>query len=198
MQLLPHQFYIASQVANRHAPRVLLADEVGLGKTVEAGLILHQQLITNRAERILIIVPDSLVHQWLVEMLRRFNLMFTILDENRCLAIEDKMPDIDLDLLENDEIPEEMLEVNPFESSQLILCSLDFLTKNLLRVEQAESASWDLLIVDEAHHLEWSETQPSLQYQLIETLAKRTAGLLLLTATPEQLGVEGHFARLRL
>ena len=198
VQLLPHQFYIASQVANRHAPRVLLADEVGLGKTVEAGLILHQQLITNRAERILIIVPDSLVHQWLVEMLRRFNLMFTILDENRCLAIEDKMPDIDLDLLENDEIPEEMLEVNPFESSQLILCSLDFLTKNLLRVEQAESASWDLLIVDEAHHLEWSETQPSLQYQLIETLAKRTAGLLLLTATPEQLGVEGHFARLRL
>ena len=198
VQPLPHQFYIASQVANRHAPRVLLADEVGLGKTVEAGLILHQQLITNRAQRILIVVPDSLVHQWLVEMLRRFNLMFSILDENRCLAIEDKTPDIDLDLLESDEIPEEMLETNPFESSQLVLCSLDFLTQNPHRVEQAESASWDLLIVDEAHHLEWSETQPSIQYQLIETLARRTAGLLLLTATPEQLGVEGHFARLRL
>ncbi len=198
VQPLPHQFYIAQQVANRHAPRVLLADEVGLGKTVEAGLILHQQLITGRAERILIIVPDSLVHQWLVEMLRRFNLMYTILDENRCLGIEEKNPDIDLDLLESDVIPAEMLEINPFESSQLILCSLDFLAQNPHRVEQAEAARWDLLIVDEAHHLEWSETQPSTEYQLIETLAKRTAGLLLLTATPEQLGVEGHFARLRL
>ncbi|MCJ8297664.1 MAG: RNA polymerase-associated protein RapA [Pseudomonadales bacterium] len=198
VQLLPHQFYIASQVANRHAPRVLLADEVGLGKTVEAGLILHQQLITDRAQRILIIVPDSLVHQWLVEMLRRFNLMYSILDENRCLAIEHKTPDIDLDLLEDDQIPEQMLEINPFESSQLILCSLGFLTENPHRVVQAESAQWDLLIVDEAHHLEWSETQASPQYQLIEALAKRTAGLLLLTATPEQLGVEGHFARLRL
>jgi ATP-dependent helicase HepA len=195
---LAHQFYIASQVANRHAPRVLLADEVGLGKTIEAGLILHQQLITNRAQRILIIVPDSLVHQWLVEMLRRFNLMYTILDENRCLAIENKTPDIDLDLLESDEIPEDMLEVNPFESSQLVLCSLDFLSENPHRVIQAEDASWDMLIIDEAHHLEWNETQPSEEYKIVETLAKRTAGLLLLTATPEQLGIEGHFARLRL
>ncbi|MEM5528991.1 RNA polymerase-associated protein RapA [Gammaproteobacteria bacterium AS21] len=198
VQPLPHQFYIASQVANRHAPRVLLADEVGLGKTVEAGLILHQQLMTQRAQRILIVVPDSLVHQWLVEMLRRFNLMFTILDENRCNALEEKTADIDLDLLETDDIPQDMLDLNPFESSQLILCSLDFLTNNAHRVPQAEEAEWDLLIVDEAHHLQWSETQVSPQYQLIEKLAKRTAGLLLLTATPEQLGVEGHFARLRL
>lgn len=198
VQPLAHQFYIASQVANRHAPRVLLADEVGLGKTVEAGLILHQQLITNRAQRILIIVPDSLVHQWLVEMLRRFNLMYTILDENRCLAIEHKTPDIDLDLLESDDIPAELLEINPFESSQLVLCSLDFLAQNPHRVTQAEEASWDLLIVDEAHHLVWSEAKPSVEYQIIETLAKRTTGLLLLTATPEQLGIEGHFARLRL
>ncbi|MFT5705801.1 MAG: ATP-dependent helicase HepA [Oceanospirillaceae bacterium] len=198
VQPLPHQFYIASQVANRHAPRVLLADEVGLGKTVEAGLILHQQLMTERAQRILIIVPDSLVHQWLVEMLRRFNLMYTILDEPRCLAIEDKIPDIDLDLFESDVIPDELLEVNPFESSQLVLCSLEFLAQNPHRVEQAQAATWDLLIVDEAHHLQWSETQTSTEYQLIEDLAKHTAGLLLLTATPEQLGVEGHFARLRL
>ncbi len=198
VQPLAHQFYIASQVANRHAPRVLLADEVGLGKTVEAGLILHQQLITNRAQRILIVVPDSLVHQWLVEMLRRFNLMFSILDEARCLGLEDKTPDIDLDLLDSDIIPEEDLEVNPFESAQLVLCSLEFLTQNPERAAQAHAASWDLLIVDEAHHLEWSEQSPSTEYQVIEDLASTTPGLLLLTATPEQLGVEGHFARLRL
>lgn len=198
VQPLAHQFYIASQVANRHAPRVLLADEVGLGKTVEAGLILHQQLITNRAQRILIVVPDSLVHQWLVEMLRRFNLMFSILDEKRCLGLEEKTPDIDLDMFETDEIPDDMLETNPFDSAQLVLCSLEFLTQNPERAAQAQEASWDLLIVDEAHHLEWSEQSASVEYQVIEDLASATPGLLLLTATPEQLGVEGHFARLRL
>src|SRR5690606_21036626 len=68
--LLPHQIYIAAEVAQRFAPRVLLADEVGLGKTIEAGLILHQQLHTGRASRVLIVVPTPLLHQWLVEMLR--------------------------------------------------------------------------------------------------------------------------------
>ena len=61
----------------------MLADEVGLGKTIEAGLILHQQLLLERAQRVLIVVPESLMHQWLVEMLRRFNLMFSIYDEAR-------------------------------------------------------------------------------------------------------------------
>ena len=197
VQALPHQFYIASQVANRHAPRVLLADEVGLGKTVEAGLILHQQLITERAQRALIVVPDSLIHQWLVEMLRRFNLMFTILDEARCQALEMSEQDIDLDMLEDDILPE-LSPVNPFETTQLALCSLSFLTANPERRQQAEAAGWDLMIVDEAHHLSWSEQQPSAEYRTVEALAANTEGLLLLTATPEQLGLEGHFARLRL
>jgi ATP-dependent helicase HepA len=94
--LIPHQLYIAHEVANRYAPRVLLADEVGLGKrvlladevglgkTIEAGLILHHQLLTERAKRILIVVPETLMHQWLVEMLRRFNLHFKIFDKARC------------------------------------------------------------------------------------------------------------------
>jgi ATP-dependent helicase HepA len=64
-------------VGRRHAPRVLLADEVGLGKTIEAGMILHQQLLSGAAERVLIVVPETLQHQWLVEMLRRFNLRFS-------------------------------------------------------------------------------------------------------------------------
>jgi len=56
--LIPHQFYIAREVASRLAPRVLLADEVGLGKTIEAGLIIHQQLLTGRAQRVLVLVPE--------------------------------------------------------------------------------------------------------------------------------------------
>ena len=189
VQILPHQFYIAHQVAQRHAPRVLLADEVGLGKTIEAGLILHQQILTGRVKRCLIIVPETLVHQWLVEMLRRFNLSFTILDEDRCFAIEeeggvDEQGHHDLN--------------NPFESAQLVLCSLSFLSQNPNRHQQAIDAGWDLMIVDEAHHLGWSETHVSNEYVCIESLAKQIPGLLLLTATPEQLGIESHFARLRL
>ncbi len=184
IQLLPHQLYIAHQVALRHAPRVLLADEVGLGKTIEAGLILHQQLLTERVNRVLIVVPETLTHQWLVEMIRRFNLSFTVLDEERCFAIEDEGD------AEN--------HINPFESAQLVLCSLSFLTENPIRHQQAVDAGWDLMIVDEAHHLGWSETHISNEYLCIESLAQKVPGLLLLTATPEQLGIEGHFARLRL
>jgi ATP-dependent helicase HepA len=182
VQLLPHQIFIAHQVAQRFAPRVLLADEVGLGKTIEAGLIAHQQLLTGRAQRILVIVPDSLVHQWLVELLRRFNLHFTIMDYERFDALT------------------EADEGNPFDSAQLILCQLSMLAdqENPDIYTQACAADWDLMIVDEAHHLQWSEQDVSLEYQCIEGLAREVAGLLLLTATPEQLGVESHFARLRL
>jgi len=199
VQLLPHQLYIANEAGKRHAPRVLLADEVGLGKTIEAGLILHQQLVSGRARRVLIVVPDSLVHQWLVEMLRRFNLHFTILDEARCLALADTQmePDWDDELaLLTDELHEH--EENPFESAQLVLCSLSFLTNSRKRLAQAKAAGWDLLLVDEAHHLQWSEQQVSDEYCCIEELAQVARGLLLLTATPEQLGLESHFARLRL
>ena len=184
--LLAHQIYIAHEVARRYAPRVLLADEVGLGKTIEAGLIIHQQLLAERANRVLIVVPDSLVHQWLVEMLRRFNLMFSVFDEERC----DAMNDVD------DEVSSEV--DNPFHGEQLIICSLNFLVDNPARAAQAYEGDWDLLIVDEAHHLSWSAESVSPEYQTIEKLAMQTPGVLLLTATPEQLGKESHFARLRL
>ncbi len=180
--LIPHQLYIAHEVANRYAPRVLLADEVGLGKTIEAGLILHHQLLTERANRVLIVVPETLVHQWLVEMLRRFNLHFKIFDEERWQSLQEDLDE----------------GRNPFHSEQLVLCSLGFLRNNMDCYEQAMDGDWDLLIVDEAHHLEWSADVPSIEYQLIEGLAMITEGVLLLTATPEQLGKESHFARLRL
>lgn len=179
--LIPHQLYIAHEVANRYAPRVLLADEVGLGKTIEAGLILHQQLLTELAQRVLIVVPETLVHQWLVEMLRRFNLHFSIFDEERYQSA-----------IEHDEAR------NPFHGEQLVLCSLAFLSNNPAVLDHALAGEWDLLVVDEAHHLRWSAREASVDYRTIEQLANVTRGVLLLTATPEQLGKAGHFARLRL
>ena len=175
--LIPHQLYIAHEVARREHPRVLLADEVGLGKTIEAGMILHHQLLTGKSERILIVVPDPLLHQWLVEMRRRFNLRVSLFDEERYL---------------------ESHEPNPFQSEQLVLCSLEFLMGHPDRKLAACEADFDLVIVDEAHHLGWNQESASAEYQFIERLASSMKGLLLLTATPEQLGKEGHFARLRL
>ncbi|WP_107851288.1 RNA polymerase-associated protein RapA [Oceanimonas marisflavi] len=177
--LIPHQLHIAHEVGNRHAPRVLLADEVGLGKTIEAGMIIQQQWLSGRAARILILVPDALIHQWLVEMLRRFNLHFALFDEERCVeAFADS--------------------ANPFDTEQLVLCSLDFITKKRKRFEQLAESDWDLLVVDEAHHLVWDAERPSRAYEVVEALAEETPGVLLLTATPDQQGHESHFARLRL
>ncbi|WP_250656272.1 RNA polymerase-associated protein RapA [Alkalimarinus coralli] len=190
---LPHQVYIANEVAQRFAPRVLLADEVGLGKTIEAGMILHYQLHTGRAKRALIVVPDSLIHQWLVEMLRRFNLAFSIFDQSRYEALTTSNSEDESEFEASAESNQ-----NPFETEQLVLCSLDFLTENQAAMAHAVEASWDLLVVDEAHHLHWSETDASIEYQCVEQLAANSAGLLLLTATPEQVGIESHFARLRL
>ncbi len=181
IDLIPHQIYIASEVAGRLVPRVLLADEVGLGKTIEACLIVHRLILTGRASRVLILLPESLVHQWFVELLRRFNLWFHIFDEERCAAIEATNPD-----------------ANPFLDDQLVLSSIRLFTGNERRLEQALAAGWDMLVVDEAHHLGWSPETVSPEYKVVEALGRKTAGLLLLTATPEQLGMASHFARLRL
>jgi ATP-dependent helicase HepA len=179
--LIPHQLYITSEVTNRQNARVLLADEVGLGKTIESALILHRLLLTGRVSRVLILVPESLVHQWFVELLRRFNLWFSIFDEERCAAIEQHNPDS-----------------NPFQDDQLIIASIDLLAQKENRAAQAAAAGWDLLIVDEAHHLHWSPDAPSKEYAIVEQLTQKTPSVLLLTATPEQLGEASHFARLRL
>lgn len=101
-QPIAHQLHIARMVADRIAPRVLLADEVGLGKTIEAGLVIHRQLLSGRASRVLILVPENLQHQWLVEMRRRFNLQVALFDAER-------FAESDAD--------------NPFEDTQLALVS---------------------------------------------------------------------------
>jgi len=176
IDLLPHQLYIAHEVSRRPLPRVLLCDEVGLGKTIEACLILHRLLITGRVNRVLILVPESLVHQWFVELLRKFNLFFKLVNEDFINSFQGNQ------------------DSNPFLTNSIFLSSIQTLSKNRELFQHSHHAGWDLLVVDEAHHL----TEGTPDYQIVETLGKQTPGLILLTATPQQLGHHSHFSRLRL
>src|SRR5690606_20137047 len=140
-----------------------------------------QLLASGRAGRALVLVPESLVHQWFVELKRRFNLAFSVFDEERCEAITQDDP-----------------QRNPFEDEQLVIAATRWLAGDARRGDQLKAAGWDALVVDEAHHLSWSPEGASPEYALVESLAGATPAVVLLTATPEQLGLDGHFARLRL
>ncbi|MHB2019943.1 MAG: SNF2-related protein [Candidatus Xenobia bacterium] len=180
VRLLPHQLYIASRVAGMERPRVVLADEVGLGKTIEACLIFCALRATGRADRVLVLTPPSLVHQWLAEMYRRFHELFTVLDEERCEAMDEGAPP------------------SPFQQVSRVICSIDLLASDPQRLEEAVAARWDLVIVDEAHHLRWSQQGHSASYEAVRRLAEVTDGLLLLTATPLRSGLSTEYGLLRL
>jgi ATP-dependent helicase HepA len=177
VDLIPHQFAIAAEVSDRRRPRVLLADETGLGKTIEAGLIMHRLITTGRISRILVIVPDALVVQWYVELARRFNLRFRIFDEAWRASLDIEAGH------------------NPFDEEPLGLCGVALLTtatpplKNQLR-----ESHYDLLVVDEAHHMHPGGPLFTLAEQLSQTIPR----VILITATPGHLSSHGHFARLRL
>jgi len=181
VSVLPHQIHVAVAGLEREHPRLLLADEVGLGKTIEAGLIVHARLVRGLDARVLIVVPSPLLHQWLVEMLRKFNLAFSIMDAARFAELAETAPD-----------------GNPFLAEQLVLCPLDDLIEDEEMGDAAIAAGFDMLVADEAHRLGWTPDAATPAYALIEALASVAPSVLLLTATPEQLGRDGHFARLRL
>jgi hypothetical protein len=109
--------------------------EVPVGQ--EEGIIL-----TGRVQRALILVPESLTHQWFVELLRRFNLWFHIFDEERCVEIENAAPG-----------------ANPFLDAQLVLTTIGLFREKSRRLREALDAGWDIVVVDEAHHLGWSRAQ---------------------------------------
>jgi ATP-dependent helicase HepA len=176
LNLISHQFYVAQTISERQKPRVMLADEVGLGKTIEAGLIIHQLIQTGRAERVLILVPDSLVYQWFVEMLKKFQLSFTTVNN-----------DSDLDKKEN-----------PFDSGQFFIVSMKYLMQDAQLLDDVLSVKFDIVVVDEAHQLKWTPENSSAEYDLVQTLTKNIPGVLLLSGTPEILGLAGHFSRLHL
>lgn len=181
IELLSHQLYIAREVAGRRHPRVLLSDEVGLGKTIEAGLIFHHLWVTGEIHRVLCLVPSALVHQWLTELYRKFNVLFNIMTPAHAAENAKTHPDM-----------------NPYLAHQCVLQDLNLALNDENLREDIVSAPWDLVIVDEAHHLLWSEAGMSKEYKLVAELSQVAGGMLLLTATPRQLGLESHFGRLKL
>lgn len=167
-----YQLAPALRLLAKPRPSLLIADDVGLGKTIEAGLALLELMARGRADRILIVTPPGLIDQWCDELLEKFGLDFTILDNAAGVArVQTDLP----------------AGVNPWDALPRVITSLDFLKKDTVR-HRALRKHWDLVIVDEAHALAESGT-PDNPYRTQRTrlgLALREAarGLLLLTATP--------------
>jgi len=161
---IPHQFAIADQVCRRRSPRVLLADEAGLGKTIEAGLILHRLIALGRIARVLVIVPDALVVQWYVELVRRFNLRFRILDETFLATL-----------------PKSCADGALFENEPLMLCSFALVLQAPPTLQtHLIGGGWDTVVMDEAHRLQ----QGDRLFGPARRLAEKAPGLILITASP--------------
>jgi ERCC4-related helicase len=177
-----HQDYIASTVLESWPPRFLLADEVGLGKTIEAGLILRGLRGAGHLSRVLILAPKNLLHQWQEELLTKFNIDTWRL-EGRHVVGPKRSPD---ERAEREEVDAE----NPFRSKPILIVSSQLLRAEE-RVRQALALEYDLVVVDEAHHARArGKAGKRITNRLLEALQElrlRTQGLLLLTATPMQL-----------
>lgn len=183
IQLFPHQLYAAERACHSDPVRWLLADEVGLGKTVEACLIMNRLLYTGRADRTLVVAPETLTLQWLGELWRKYHQIFVLMDEKRLADVaRDYGPDF-----------------NPFEVHRRSIVSLELLAARRRLAEQAAEAGIDLLVVDEAHHLRRAPGHPgSPEYRAVAPIAGLGRHTLLLTATPLEDDAHGFFRLLQL
>lgn len=172
----PHQVGVVQRVLSARRPRFVLADEVGLGKTIEAGMIFSALRLSGLAARVLVVAPSHLTVQWLAELFHKFQQLFTLVDGDRLARSRQEDPD-----------------TSPWERFSRVVTSLELLARSPEEAQEAAAAGWDLVIVDEAHHLRGEKA-----FAAIEALAGRTWGLLLLTATPMQLDPDEYRALLTL
>jgi superfamily II DNA or RNA helicase len=190
---LPHQLYALNRAMARSRIRYLFADEVGLGKTIEAGLVLRELKLRGRVKRILVVAPKGLVRQWQAEMRLHFGETLHHIEPSDLAAYRQWRTE----------------DENLWRMHNQVICSLDSVkpmegrrgwsteqvaTYNRDRFEDLVAASWDLVIIDEAHRLGGSTDQVA-RYKLGLALAEASPYLLLLSATPHQ-GKTDQFARL--
>ncbi len=164
LTVLPHQIATVARVVQSPTARFVLADEVGLGKTIEAGLILQELRVRGIGDRVLIVTPASLTRQWEFELRTKFNDPFRIMDVHG----------------------EKWVGGNPWRDYGRVVASAAWLVREEQRKQRVLEAQWDVLVVDEAHHAR-SHTQLG---KLLQQMTQRTPSVLLLTASPLQLGYE--------
>lgn len=183
LDIVPYQLVPVMRALRMSRVRLLLADGVGLGKTIQAGLVMAELIARRRAHRILIVSPAGpLLNQWAREMRTRFGLRFSTIKN----AGELKEARQGL-----------VLGANPFDHISLCLTSIDFAKQEKV-LQELERTSWDLVVIDEAHHCvkmsgRASDWEDSRRRRLAELMARQADGLLLLTATPHD-GYDPHFA----
>jgi ATP-dependent helicase HepA len=183
IRLFPHQLHVAERASRSDPVRWLLADEVGLGKTVEACMILNRLVQTRRAERCLVVAPETLTVQWLGELWRKHHQVFALLDDKR---LADVARDFGADF-------------NPFDVHRRAVIALETLVARPRLGEQAVAAGIDLLVVDEAHRLRRPKAHAGEPgYRAVEPIAGLGRHLLLLTAVPFEDDVHGFFRLLQL
>jgi SNF2 family DNA or RNA helicase len=158
--LLPHQVQAALQIVESLQPRALIADEVGLGKTIETGLIIKELILKYNFNKVLIAVPAPLLHQWKAELHDKFNEKFLIIDG----SVLRKNPDV-------------------LEDADRVIVSIDLL-KIPVYWDKFLNKSFDIVVFDEAHRLRKDETKATRAYQFAEKISKNCRALLLLSATP--------------
>ncbi len=186
IQPWPHQRRVSREVVARFPERFLLADEVGLGKTIEVGLILRDLLVTETVKRCLILAPASVLVQWQGELWEKFGIGVPIYDGHQLL---DSGP--------NQRV-RSLIHPTQWTEEPLVLVSSQLAKRTERRGEILEGPEWDIVVVDEAHHArrkdfqDRSRRRPNRLLELLEGvenkpgLSDKTDGLLLLTATPMQ------------
>lgn len=172
VELEAYQIAPTLRILSKPKPSLLIADDVGLGKTIEAGLIILELIARKRASHILIVTPPGLMEQWQDEMLNKFGLDFKIIGNMGEFA---------------DAQTELPAGVNPWDAIPRIITSIDFIKRDTVR-NRALRKKWDLIVVDEAHYLSEGGT-PDNPYRtqrtrLGEKISDSARGTILLTATP--------------
>ena len=180
----PHQIKAFERLYRHWPPRLLIADEVGLGKTIQAGLLLRQAWLSGRAQRILVLAPKAVLGQWQIELREKFNLHWPIYDGRHLV----RYPSPAWRGRHRTEADRHRWHEEPAVIASSHLMRRRDRAKGLLE----DAAPWDLVILDEAHHARRraagaaQEGGPNALLRLMRGLAGRTRGLVLLTATPMQ------------
>lgn len=195
---LPHQVLVLEKVMQSSQNRFLLADEVGMGKTIETGLILKELKLRGDIERILVIVPKSSMLQWQSELKEHFNELFHIYDSEIITSLARTFANINADQefnfwTQHNQIIVSTDALKPLERRQG--WSQDRIDEyNKFRMQSVLEADFDLVIIDEAHKMGGASAQVS-RYVLAQALCNTVANVLLLTATPHR-GKADHFRRI--